>query len=610
MIAPIHPEPNESLDGYLRRLAEAELWADVTDLLGGVGLQYGRRLIEDADEVERLLELPEGILNPLLPSAKASAARFNWRFERHHSAPVCPECISTGRPHHQAWRHAFVTSCVEHELVLIDSCPMCLEQLRPGAGGYGSCSCGCPLDRLVHKKAADWELAISAVIGGQMHPARATLPPSLAFRNPSDIGSFLHFLGGSQSPAITGKPGKLPFPKTVKEAQSFLADAQHLLCNWPMGFQHEVSARLAAGDQTASSAPARLGKWYHSLMQFTDKAYLDFRAVLEDVVAREFDGAYTGGAVGTETERDWVSAAEAARLIGISAERIVDAVSKDLIDGQIFSSGFGHRHTTVRRAVIDQVLTDRARFIDKTSAREQLGISRKQFDLLVRSKFVSEALPAERPPLVDGLFDRVALTQIVAGIARQSSPVVAKSIAFRELNLRFTTDLKGLNEVLRLIANGELRPDLDSTGGKLAEFRFDREEVERVLKEMRRGPGYTVQEVAALTGWKAQCISRWCLQGLLEHEEFDHAGAVGRVVRADALARFQETYVPVSVLARQAGTSPRHLIRMLTQQGIEPVGAFQDGKAWRGHLVALAPLASFAIAHASSDASHYARHDL
>ena len=46
------PSPDESLDGFLRRLAEAELWPDVVWMLGSLDLQYGRQLIEDAARAE------------------------------------------------------------------------------------------------------------------------------------------------------------------------------------------------------------------------------------------------------------------------------------------------------------------------------------------------------------------------------------------------------------------------------------------------------------------------------------------------------------------------------------------------------------------------------
>ena len=595
VMAQIKPAPMESLDGFLRRLAEAELWNDVSDLLGGIGARYGRRLIEDAAEIEVHLDLDQNTLRDIIPSADPAEPRLNWRFERHHSAPVCPDCISVGRPHHQAWRHAFVTCCVEHELILVDNCPMCLEHLQPGCGGYDSCSCGCPLDRLDRQAAANWELAISALIGGQMHPARANLPPSLGFRTPSDIGGFLHFLMSSQTDPVTGKNGKMPFPRTVEESRHYLKPAQTLLCAWPEAFADDVKARLDLGNITSSSAPARLGKWYQRLKKFSDASYIDFHNVLQEVVLCHFDGAYVGSATECGAERDWISAAEAARIIGIRPERIVDAVAQGILDGRQYHRGFGHRQTMIRRSAIQEILRDRSRFYDKTTTRNFLGISRKQLEVLIGAGFLTDCIPSKQPPFVEGNFDAEALALMVKSIGENATGTSETVVVFSELNLRFTTDLAGMTEVLRLIKRGLLRPLLGSTSGILSDFQFDRDAVNRVLQDIRRGPGHTVQEVSKITGWKEQCIAHWCDLGLLEHERFDHGRGVGRVIRQDALVKFQSAYITTSTLAKQCSTSPRKLLRMLAERGISTLGAFKEGKVWRGHLVSTGALGKLVI---------------
>tara|TARA_R110002020_G_C16320147_1_gene774727 strand:- start:11991 stop:13805 length:1815 start_codon:yes stop_codon:yes gene_type:complete len=594
-MAQIKPAPMESLDGFLRRLAEAELWSDVSDLLGGIGARYGRGLIEGAADIEAQLDLERGTLRDIIPSADPPEPRLNWRFERHHSAPVCPECISAGRPHHQAWRHVFVTCCVEHELTLVDSCPMCLEHFQPGRGGYDSCSCGCPLDRLDRRSATDRELAIAALVGGLMHPARAHLPPSLSFRTPSDIGGFLHFLISSQANTVTGKHGKLPFPRTIKESRHYLEPAQALLCAWPEAFAENVKARLDLGDITSSSAPARLGKWYQRLKQFSDTSYLDFHNVLQEVVLRHFDGTYVGGATKRGVERDWISAAEAARIIGIRPDRIVDAVAKGVLDGQQYHRGFDHRQTMIKRSEMQDILHNRSQFYDKSTTRDFLGVSRKQLEILIGAGFLGDCTPSKQPHFVEGNFDADVLALMVEVIAGNAAGTSKTVVAFRELNMRFTTDLEGMTEVLRLIRSGLLRPLLGSTSGKLADFHFDRDAVQQVLQDIRRGPGLTAQEVSKLTGWKEQCIAHWCDLGLLEHEKFDHGRGVGRVIRQDALVKFQSAYITTSALAKESSTSPRKLLQALAKRGISTVGALKEGNAWRGHLVSTGALGKLVI---------------
>jgi hypothetical protein len=542
-------------------------------------------MIEDAEKAEEVLELEPGTLAPISPAAASSDPSRNWRFERHHSAPVCPDCLAGGKPHHQSWRHVFVTCCVDHGIRLVDQCPMCQETFRPGEGGYDSCHCGCPLDRLERSDADDAELAISALIAGKMHPARAALPPSLAFRAPSDIADFIFFLASAGIDAVTGKQGKMPLPRTLEETHSFLGEASQLLCAWPTAFRGDVARRLREGDPSASSAPARLGRWYQRLMSFDGAAYVDFRKALGDVVGQEFDGAYVGGISVPSDVRVWISAAEAGRVLGIRAERIVEAVGKGQINGRLDTSGFGHRHTMLPRQEVEAVRENRNRFVSKSAAREHLGLLRKQYDLLTEAGALADCTPEDVPPLVDGDHDLHAMRQLVDSIAARAVETAEATVAFSDLNLRFTTDRAGLAEVFRRVLDGRLRPTADSIHGRLGEFRFRRGEVDAVLAEARRGPGMTVQQVAHLTGWKDQCIAAWCEQGLIAHDVYEHAGRTGRMISVESLSEFQSTYLPLSELAKQLGTTSRYLMRRLGELGVHPIGCFRDGKAWRGHLV-------------------------
>lgn len=121
------------------------------------------------------------------------------------------------------------------------------------------------------------------------------------------------------------------------------------------------------------------------------------------------------------------------------------------------------------------------------------------------------------------------------------------------MNLRFTTDISGFSAVYQRIAGHALQPLVNTTEGILAAFQFSKAEVDQVLAESSRRPGLKAQEVARMTGWKEQSVTQWCKQGLIQHDEFPHAGKIGRVIGREALCRFQTEYVPVSVLAAQLG---------------------------------------------------------
>lgn len=78
---------------------------------------------------------------------------------------------------------------------------------------------------------------------------------------------------------------------------------------------------------------------------------------------------YAGGTNSPSDMRDWVSAAEASKILHIRAERLVNAVAKQLV-GRQYASGFGHRHTMIHRDTVANIVQDRQRFINKTAARD------------------------------------------------------------------------------------------------------------------------------------------------------------------------------------------------------------------------------------------------
>ncbi len=588
MTPAILPQPRESLPGFLRRLAGAQSYSDVSEFLSGFGLTYGRPMIEALGAVELSLGVPPGSIAAMTPRAGAERPVLEWRFQRNACAPVCPSCITEKRPHHEAWGHVFVTACPAHEVALVGTCPLCHEPFQPDKGSYGSCACGCPLDRVPARPAAPWEIAISALIAGEIHPSRALLPPAMAFRTPADIGSFLLFLAGSEARSRTGKPGKTNLPRTPEAARAFLAPISGMLCDWPAGFSKTVGERLAAGQ--GATLPERLGKWYDGLMRFRSEAYRDFRAVLSDVAADTFDGSYGGAALPADTERAWMAAAEAGRLLGVRAERVVDAVSTGHLDGRLHRSGFGHRHTVVSREAIEALQAAREAVLDKTATRDFLGISKAQYRLLEEAGVLAPTLIPARHPLLDGIHDREALAQMVNRIAEKVEDLAGEMVAFSEISLRFTTDKAALLHLLRAIMAGEIAPCRKSIHGKLGDFAFPRAHLKSHLQDRRHDRGWSVEEVAQITGWKAQCIAHWCDIGLLGCETREHFRGRARIIRPEHLAAFQMTFVPLASLAKELGTTSRGLMSALRDANIDVFGACTEGNAKRGHLVRIADL--------------------
>ncbi|SLN11032.1 hypothetical protein TRL7639_00049 [Falsiruegeria litorea R37] len=186
------------------------------------------------------------------------------------------------------------------------------------------------------------------------------------------------------------------------------------------------------------------------------------------------------------------------------------------------------------------------------------------------------------------------LIELVSRIRRKATDAGGDTVAFSDLTLRRTTDKIALKKLLELICEGTVQATLASLDAKLADFRFLKSDVEYVLKSERHSLDWTANDVAKLTGWKAQSVTHWCKEGLLESRTVSHGIGVSFLVSPMQLAAFQSEFVPLGTIAKSRNTTSRKLLSGLAKRGIKTHGAVIEGKTSRGHLVKLRDLATLA----------------
>lgn len=192
-----------------------------------------------------------------------------------------------------------------------------------------------------------------------------------------------------------------------------------LFADWPRAFDRNVDKRLNSGPQKFNSAPARLGKWFHRLRSFHVAAFDPLQERVGKTVGRVFGVSYAG-ALTPDEAREWISAANAAKLLRFRVERLVSAVSTGAVKGRLQHSG--HRHTTIPMDEVDLLRDLRARFVFSNNAGEFLGVAKKQFSLLIECGFIQTASGETKHPLVDGSVDLPALIALVDGIRDEIAP--------------------------------------------------------------------------------------------------------------------------------------------------------------------------------------------
>ncbi|WP_170575233.1 TniQ family protein [Ruegeria atlantica] len=587
----ITPEPDESLVGFLRREAREHGYLHVSEFFGLLGLPYGRPMVEALPKVADKLGVPLHQLEAIAPAEPATQRTLQWRFQRTHIDPYCPICLKENRFWRQSWRHCLVSACPIHHTRLEETCPRCDAVITTKIGGLQTCECGQDLSDRLAVEADPFEIWISELIasGGCGSSFASGFGP-WCDDAPNDLASFVYFAATGSAETRTGKQGKTPLPKNLEETRSFLRLAEPLFQNWPSGFNEHVRIRLAEGDISANSAPAQLGKWYQRLMAFRGEAYEPFHDRLHQTVGQHFEGSYS---VGVSSDRAWISAAEASRQLGVRAERVVAAVAAGALRGRQSTSGYGHKHTMVPRDEVEVLIAGRDNYLSAKDAMAFLGVGKNQFNLMQEAGMVVREDADALPALVDGPFDLRKLKALQDQIRiGDRGECHREAVAFRDINLRRTTDRSALLAFYKRISEGTIAPAYADQDSRLGDFRFAANDFTRALQTSVMAVQWTAHQIAKITGWKAEVVVHWCRTGFLASTSSPHASNEKFLISPQDLSAFQREYIPLADLARQKGTSSKALRNRLLAAGFDVVGEKKVGTTSRGALVRIADLSS------------------
>tara|TARA_R110001583_G_scaffold96841_1_gene241533 strand:- start:4516 stop:5754 length:1239 start_codon:yes stop_codon:yes gene_type:complete len=270
------PFPDESLESYLLRLAEANfiesygllsgavrdwLWQHNHDAAGAFPLELSRVNIYHANQSSglrvRALKLVETLTDidrlPLLKLALLhSASRFcNGHnavfrngvdiprcFIRREGVPVCPSCLEESPYIRQHWHWSAYQACTAHGCELLHRCPACdksLDYLRHEL--LSKCSCGLDLAEASVSPASEDKLQLSRLVTGDVFDSRNPLlqTQSLSVRNGVLLWHFLH--------TGSAKAGDIELDS------SGLASAIGYFEDWPASLMQELEAAASNADQ-------------------------------------------------------------------------------------------------------------------------------------------------------------------------------------------------------------------------------------------------------------------------------------------------------------------------------------------------------------------------
>lgn len=172
------PQPDESLMGYVLRLAEANGYKSPSWIFDLAGLKInvaggGRDALYRYDWDSTLLEQVTGLtrieINDLksrqidslfsTPSVSSSFSAF-----RYSSPKVCPVCLAQESYCRGVWDLLPLTACLAHESVMMSVCPECGSRISWARERISVCRCGFDWRESVQMKASHQELEVSRLI--------------------------------------------------------------------------------------------------------------------------------------------------------------------------------------------------------------------------------------------------------------------------------------------------------------------------------------------------------------------------------------------------------------------------------------------------------------
>lgn len=600
---------DESLNGYLLRLAEENFLGSTHALLRPTGVRLKSRYTEaERSAIAQYHGLDVQRLDRLAAFPAVEGSMADGLFVR-KVVPVCPECLQLSGHIRQVWHHQLFTACPQHQVRLIAECPDCESSLELNRGAVSRCGCGCDLSRANAQPAGAANLLVSSILLRTGEHQQAFSGLNEASSVPQDIDKFLLFLANLTLQVPHRKNAAIDFRRAVEINQACHVMAQDL----SYGFRTFVLAKVQAANQADSRQFIRhLGAWYRELnVSFNSAAYAPVRAIVADIILghahapinrkMKHIGAELLGLKATFT------ATEAARLLGSSPDRIVSFVKTGQLPGKVMQGALVD-FCLVDRAAVEALQQAAEGLVTSKDVLRLLNISRGVRARLLESGTLNRVADSDRPLFAKGEFRGMDVQRLIDVLAdAPETSVCHKTLGIEDISAKRFSYHQAC-EIYRLIFTGQIKPvsrTPDVQG--LAAFGFDQEEI---LGHLRQDPTLfelTITDLTKMTRWKHENIKAWVEQGHLR-ARVESSGSSRRVFISVAdLVKFLSTHVVAAEAAERLGSKSVHLTNSLVSKGAMVRGGHVTSEGTqRGALISTDALINVAVGRGADGSSRTA----
>ncbi len=406
------PIPNESARGYLIRCCErnglgSPRWLLASHKERGIVATGYAGLSAIFNNPDHAFTGVRGHIANLAQLNAPDPKGLPIRYWNTRQPRFCPACLEESAHWRANWDIVFVVACDKHGLHLHDLCPACGEALSWNRPHVATCACGFELRNAVPETASGNAVLLAREIGLRLKSDVELGNDGMDMLRTLDMESLLRLVWflGAYSRNAHRKPQKVVGLETVAIATAMVDSAVSILSDWPAGF-HRLLDEIAARQKPATSnnkLGARFGNFYGALYKSFPGSEFEFlRRGFEEYLRANWAGQLAKRnkrlSIELRTAHEWVSIAEAARLLNMRTDKVRHLIESGQIEGNLHETKCGRKMSTIRRDSLDSLISRRQDLVTLKEARGLLGISRKRAYALLEQGLLKPV----SGPTVDG----------------------------------------------------------------------------------------------------------------------------------------------------------------------------------------------------------------
>ncbi len=339
----------------------------------------------------------------------------------------CPCCLTESLHWRASWDLVFTVACEKHGLRLQDQCPQCQKPLPWDRAHIAVCTCGYDLREAPTDKAPAVAVQLAREIEFRLRPEVGHQENMIEVLRGLDLESFLKLVWflGAYSRNAHRKPQKIVGLETTPVAGAMVEQAMSILNDWPARF-HGLLGEVVDRQSPSSSSNklgARFGWFYPALFKsFPGPEFEFLRLGFEGYLREHWNGqlARRNRRLSSElrSEHEWVSIAEAARLLKMRVGTVGRYLEDGLLKGELHETKTGRKMSAIRLDSVNALMHLKQEWVSLKGARALLGVSRKRAYALLEQG----VLKPISGPTVDGQTlwsfqkqDVLAITEAIQG---------------------------------------------------------------------------------------------------------------------------------------------------------------------------------------------------